>query len=216
MEMRNTTTRNLIIGIHCKTLPPTHHVCFLTLIFLFFKTLSILPHSYLHVLLTPSFPFYYHYCHLPSKFSFFFLFLCLPFSHPSFSSPHSCISHIIIFFFIFLLPLILHVFPLFLTSSLNSLFILPSRLFVLLILFLTSLNSSFSTLFYSLLPLFQYLLSSHPSPFPPFLPLIIPHSFLSVLHPSSLAVTICQEPGRWNDIETHIFTRDNPMASWFQ
>lgn len=43
----------------------------LALIFLFFQTLSFLPHSHLHVHLTSSFPFYSQYCHLPSKFSFF-------------------------------------------------------------------------------------------------------------------------------------------------
>ena len=43
----------------------------LALTFLFFQTLSFLPHSHLHVLLTSSSPFYSHYYHLPSKFSFF-------------------------------------------------------------------------------------------------------------------------------------------------
>ena len=50
----------------------------LAIIFLFFQTLSFLPHSHLHVLLTASFPFYSHYFHHPSKFSFFIFFPMSP------------------------------------------------------------------------------------------------------------------------------------------
>lgn len=125
------------------------------LIFLFFQTLSILPHSHLHVLLTSSFPFYSHYFHLPSKCSFFTFIPMAPILTSFLLLPP--LPYFPYYYFLLYIPPSSHPSHLSssLTYSLNSLFIPPAHLLVLLNPFLTSFTSSFSTLLYSLLPLFQ-------------------------------------------------------------
>lgn len=186
-------------------------------IFLFFQTLSFFPHSHLHVLLTSSFLFYSHYCHLPSKFSFF---IFIPMS-PILTSflPLSPFLYFHYYYFLLYIPPSIH------HSCLSSIscffiklliysshtFICTSHPFPHILYFF--LQQSFSILLQSLLSLFQYLISSHPSSFSPFIPAIILF-FQSSIQPFS--VTICQVPDKRHDIGKHRLTGDTPLASWFQ
>lgn len=216
-EMRNTTTKNRIIFVNCKQLPPTHLLCFFSFnIFVFPNT--FLPPSFTsscssHFFLSILLPL------LPSSFQIFFLYF------------HSYVSHS----HILTSPLLISVFPILLFPSLYSSFFSSFMTFLHSLLFHCDLYL-FLLHFYSYLYFSSFF--SHPLLLPsalcftlsyPFSNTLIlhivllslrfflrSHSFFFPSPPSILSLLPYANSQRSHDIEKHRFTGDKPLASWFQ
>lgn len=154
-EMRNTTTKNRIIFVHCKQLPPTHLLCFFSSnIFVFPNTFHPPPftsscssHFFLSILLPL----------LPPSFQMFFLYFHSYGSHSHIISSPPPIAVFSILLFSSLYSSFLSSFTSFLQSYLFiKLFIYSSRTFI-------STSKPFSHILYFFLQHFALL---SPNPFP--------------------------------------------------